>query len=174
MVRMFRICLLFILLVPVPALAEQAPLKCRQVAKSLLQYLMDASKNISNDLEAQNRWLSQALRKELQESVKRCKEEAARRPDERVDIPSNDDFLSAWDPPTSYRIVGSRRYGEIAVVDIEFYWGAQTNYPGDKRIVAYIFKFEDGAWRLDDLYVYRATYASPFSLSNTLRSMPLD
>lgn len=166
--------ILLFLAMPIHASAEQAPLKCRQAAQSLLQYLMDANTNLSDDPEAQHRWLSQQLRQELTQSVKRCKEEAARRPDERVDIPSNDDFLSSWDHPTSYKIVGSRRYGDSAVVDVELRWGLRTNYPGDKRVVAYIFRFEDGQWRLDDLYVYRAKHASPLSLSDSLRSMPLD
>ena len=52
-----------------------------------------------------------------------------------------------------------------------WYWllSAQ-DYPGDERTTSFIFVFEDGAWKLDDIYTFRGEFVHAESLNQYLRS----
>ena len=142
------------------------------VAREFIQYLFTPGTDIATASVAQTRWLTQALDAELDEAYRRCAEAAAAHPDERYDLPSNSDFYDSWDPPTTFRLLGSRIYGTQAFVDVEYGWGPETNYPGDRRTISYVMALTDGMWRVDDVLTIRGEFASPGSLSAALRDMP--
>jgi hypothetical protein len=90
----------------------------------------------------------------------------------------NQTFLGVWSSPETYSIIGSRHYDyrdaknpddNRAVIDVLYDWGysdsLDNQYPGQKILKSFIFVFEDGAWKLDDIYNFTDTYASPGSLS---------
>lgn len=149
-----------------------APVECLRTAQSLLGYLFNEKPDISQDITNQDRWLSKNLRDQLFKTKKNCAEEAKRRPNEKIEWPTNESFLMAWEKPSAYNIIGSRRYGSIVFVDVEFSWGASKNYAGNRRIQSYIFMFEHGHWKLDDVYNVREKYAEPANLVTELRALP--
>ncbi len=144
----------------------EAPAECLTVAREFIAYIFRKEPDIAKDKEAQNRWLSENLRKGLAHRQEEYREYVKRVPDTAEGPPDNDDFIGSWDQPTSYVIIGSRRYGERAIVDIVFTWGEETNYPGDTRLVSYVFIREGKAWKLDDIYTFRGEFtAGAHSLS---------
>jgi len=136
-----------------------APRECLDTFRQFFSYLQHREPDIVRDEQAQKRWLSQLLRKGLAERLKTFTS-----PAESPDYPSNNSFIGAWDPPTTYAIVSTRRYGKLAVIDVLYKWGPKTNYPGDERITSFVFLLEDGAWKLDDIYNIRGEFAPPGSL----------
>src|SRR6266498_278287 len=94
---------------------------------------------------------------------------AKENPDSPEGPPSNGDFIGSWDYPTSFRLVDSRLSGQRAVVDVQFAWGKNTNYPGDKRLTSYILVRESGSWKLEDIYSFEGKFVSAGSLLETFR-----
>src|ERR1041385_7328003 len=82
--------------------------------------------------------------------------------------PDNDLFVGAWDYPSTYSIVGSRRYPSRTFIDVTYHWGPETNYPGDERLVSYVLVFEDGKWKLDDIFASRGEYIDAKTLTASL------
>lgn len=144
----------------------EAPAECLTAAREFIAYLFREDRDIADDKEAQGRWLSQHLRNGLanrREVYRKHKEET---PETAEGPPDNGDFIGSWDYPTSYRVVGSRRYDRRALVDIVFKWGPGTNYAGDERLVSYVFVHEGGRWKLDDIYTFGGEFtAGAHSLS---------
>ena len=145
-------------------LTVAAPRECLSAFREFFSYLQKAGTNIIRDEAAQNRWLSQELRKALALKVATFTS-----PADNPDFPSNATFVGSWDSPTTYSIVASRRYGSRAVIDVLYKWGPKTNYPGDERTSSFIFVLEDGAWKLDDIYTFRGAFVQAESLSQYLR-----
>jgi hypothetical protein len=144
----------------------EAPAECLAVAREFIAYIFRKEPDIAKDKEAQNRWLSENLRKGLAHRQEEYLKHVKRVPDTAEGPPDNGDFIGSWDHPTSYAIVGSRRYGERGVVDIVFTWGEKTNYPGDTRLVSHVFIREGNTWKLDDIYTFRGEFtAGAHSLS---------
>lgn len=143
-----------------------------EVMRELIPYLFTPGTNIATASGAQTRWLTPELNAELEGAYRRCAEAAAAHPDEHYDLPSNSDFYDSWDPPTAFRFLGSRVYGTQAFVDVEYAWGPDTNYPGDRRTISYVLAFVDSAWKIDDVLTIRDEFASPGSLSAAYRDMP--
>ena len=141
-----------------------APRECLASFREFFSYLQQADTNIIRDEAAQNRWLSQQLRKALTQKVATFTS-----PADDPDFPSNATFVGSWDYPTSYSLVNSRRYGNRAVIDVLYKWGPNTNYPGEERISSFVLVFEDRAWKLDDIYTFRGTFAQAESRSQYLR-----
>ena len=141
-----------------------APRECLAAFRGFFQYLQKSEPGIVRDEQAQKRWLSQELRKALAQKLATFSS-----PKDDPDYPSNNTFIGSWDPPSSYAIVASRRYGKRAVIDVLYKWGPKTNYPGDERTTSFIFLLEDGAWRLDDIYTFRGEYVQAESLNQYLR-----
>jgi hypothetical protein len=155
------------------AMADRtAPIECLDTARLLLSYLLNGKTDIGNDNDSQSRWLSTELRRELKKKQRAVDVEVKRRPTEKILSPSNADFLLAWEPPSACTIIGSRRYGNIVFVDVEFRWGKGKNYEGNRRLQSYIFIYENGKWKLDDVYSAREAYAPPGNLSREFRSRP--
>lgn len=143
-----------------------------EVVREFIRYLFTPGTDIATAGVAQTRWLTQALDAELDGAYRRVAGAAASHPDERYDLPSNSDFYDSWEPPTMFRFLGSRSYGTQAFVDVEYGWGPETNYPGDRRTISYVMMLTDGIWRIDDVLTIRGEFASPGSLSAALRDMP--
>lgn len=141
-----------------------APAECLLAFKQLFRYLQKSTANIVRDETAQKRWLTQELRKALAQKVATFTS-----PADDPDFPSNATFIGTWDYPSSFSIVASRRYGQRAVIDVLYKWGPMTNYPGDERTTSFIFLYEDGAWKLDDIYTFRGKFVQAESLSQYLR-----
>jgi hypothetical protein len=141
-----------------------APKECLQSFREFFSYLQRSDPGIVRDEQAQKRWLTEELRKALMQKVSAFKD----RPDD-PDFPGNGTFIGSWDYPSTYSIVTSRRYGKRAILDVLYQWGPGTNYPGDERTSSFIFMFEEGSWKLDDVYTFRGKFVQAESLSQYLR-----
>jgi len=146
------------------AVVVSAPKECLVVFREFFRYLQKNDPSIVRDEQAQKRWLTQELRKALTAKVATFTS-----PQDDPDFPSNSTFLGSWDYPSTYSIVASRRYGPRAIVDVLYKWGSNTNYPGDERTASFILLFEDGAWKLDDVYTFRGKFAQAESLNQYFR-----
>ncbi len=145
------------------AATAAAPRECLVAFRGFFQYLQKSEPGIVRDEQAQKRWLTQELRKALAQKLATFSS-----PKDDPDYPGNNTFIGSWDQPTTYAIIASRRYGKRAVIDVLYKWGPKTNYPGDERITSFIFRSEDGAWKLDDIYTFRGEFAQAESLSQYL------
>ncbi|MEJ7623481.1 MAG: hypothetical protein WKF34_05775 [Pyrinomonadaceae bacterium] len=153
---------------------KQAPAECAAVFKEFFNYVKKVEPDIVADEQAQNRWLSQSLRKRLVNYAKR-----AGSPTENPAYPRNSFFVGVWNEPTTYSIVGSRHYdyhnsknpnANRAIIDVLYEWGnentIQNQYPGIKSLRSFIFVYEGGAWKLEDIYTFNDEFSSAESLSN--------
>lgn len=141
-----------------------APRECVAAFRAFFNYLQRSDTNIVRDEAAQKRWLTKLLRQEFAQKLATFTSAA-----DDPDYPSNATFIGAWDAPSTYAIATTRRYGQRAVIDVLYKWGSNTNYPGDQRTTSFVFTYEDGAWKLDDIYTFRGAYVSAESLSQYLR-----
>ena len=148
-----------------PLTVSVAPEECLATFRQFFTYVQQEKPSIITDVQAQHRWLSKDLRDALKQKLATFKDQ----PDD-PDYPSNGTFVGTWDKPTTFTIIGSRRYGNRAVLDVWYAWGKGTNYPGDTRLSYFIFRLEDGRWKLEDLYTFRGEFASAESLNAYLRS----
>jgi hypothetical protein len=141
-----------------------APRACLAVFHEFLNYLQKSDTNIVRDEAAQKRWLTRLLRMEFAQKLATFPN-----PADDPDYPSNATFIGAWDYPSTYAVAATRRYGPRAVIDVLYKWGPNTNYAGDQRTTSFVFLYEDGAWKLDDIYTFRGAYVSAESLSQYFR-----
>ena len=137
-----------------------APRECLAAFRELFSYLQKNEPSIVKDEAAQQRWLTQELRKALKQKVA-----TFTNPQDNPDFPGNSTFIGSWDYPSTYSIVASRRYGKRAIIDVLYKWGPKTNYPGDERTTSFIFLLEDGKWKLDDVYTFRGEFFIAESLN---------
>jgi len=150
----------------------EAPAECIAVFRAIFEYIRKPEPSLITDKQAQDRWLSKLFRISLAEGVKRAGD-----PKDNPDYPSNGSFMGVWNYPTGYSITGSRHYDyrnsdnpddNRAVIDVLYEWDKNgdpyNNYPGTKALKSFVFVFEEGAWRLDDVYTFSDEYASPGSL----------
>lgn len=149
-----------------------APEECLLTARALLEYLFNDETDIARDHAIQRRWLTVKLQNELEKKKVACTKALTRKPNAKIKLPSNGDFLLTPEPPAAYEVMGSRRYGNIVFIDVEFNWGDGQKYQGNRRIQCYIFLLENEKWKLDDVYHVRESFNSPMNLSGELRSLP--
>jgi len=151
---------------PSTTIPANAPSESLKVTRQFIEYIFGKKPDIGTDNSAQNRWLSQDLRKALAHRQDVVRKYLKSNPDTPEGPPDNSDFIGSWDHPTSYSIVGTRMYAGRAIIDIVFSWGKNTQYAGDTRLVSYVFVHEGDAWKLDDIYTFRGEFTSgPHSLS---------
>jgi hypothetical protein len=148
-----------------PLVVSSAPADCIATFRQFFTYVQQDKPSIITDERAQNRWLTKDLREALKQKVATFKDQK-----DDPDYPSNGTFVGTWDKPSTFTIIGSRRYGNRAVLDVWYAWGKDTNYPGDTRLSYFIFQLEDGSWKLDDVYTFGGKFASAESLNAYLRS----
>ncbi len=154
---------------------KQAPTECLAVFREFFAYVQKYEPSIVTDEKAQNRWLTKWMRTAFVEHIKRSGKSEA-----NPDYPTNTTFVLVWNRPTSYSIVGSRQYDfrnkdnpndNRAIIDVLYEWdtytdGINNQYPGEKQLYSFIFVFEDGAWKLDDIYTFDDEYTMAKSLRN--------
>ena len=145
-----------------PAVA--APKECLRQFREFFSYVQKQEPGIVKDEQAQKRWLTKELREALMKKVASFTSS-----EPSPDFPNNDWFVGSWDYPSTYSIMASRRYGNRAIIDVFYKWGPNTNYPGDERTTSFIFLLQDGAWKLDDIYIFRGEFAQTESLVQDLR-----
>jgi hypothetical protein len=152
---------------------NQAPTESLTVFREFFAYVQKSEPSIVTDEQAQNRWLTQRMRKSFVSHINRSGS-----PTENPAYPSNATFTCVWNQPTTYSIVGSRHYDHRngdnpndnrAIIDVLYEWdtysdGINNQYPGEKSLYSFIFVFEDGAWKLDDIYTFDDEYTSAESL----------
>ena len=148
-----------------PVAVTAAPEECLETFRQFFRYVQRTEPSIVKDETAQKRWLSNNLREALKKKLATFTDSA-----NDPDFPGNGTFVGTWDSPTTFTIVGSRRYDKRAVLDIWYTWGKGTNYPGDTRLSYFVFVLEDSRWKLDDVYTFRGEYASAESLNAYLTS----
>ena len=155
-----------------------APAECVAVYREFFAYVLKPEPNIVTDEQAQKRWLSNLMMKAFSEHIQRSAPAS-----ENPDYPSNSMFVGVWNYPTTYSIVGSRHYDyrnddnpddNRAVIDVLYEWdtktdGIENQYPGEKSLRSFIFVYEDGAWKLDDIYTFTDEYSRPGSLRSYLQ-----
>lgn len=151
---------------------KPAPAACVAVFRAFFRYVQKREPSILTDKQAQNRWLSRLMRTSLEKHIQESGD-----PKENPDYPSNQSFVGVWDAPTTFSIVGSRHYDyrnadnpedNRAVIDVLYEWSKNgnldNNYPGEKNMHSFIFVYEDGAWKLDDIYTFSDEFSRPGSL----------
>lgn len=151
---------------------KQAPVECLAVFRAFFAYVQKREPSILTDQKAQERWLSRLMRKALATHIQHSGD-----PKENPDYPSNQSFVGVWDAPTTFSVIGSRHYDfrnpdnpddNRTVIDVLYEWSKNgnldNNYPGEKSLRSFVFVYEDGAWKLDDIYTFSDEYASPGSL----------
>jgi hypothetical protein len=60
-------------------------------------------------------------------------------------------IFSAWDLPTTYTLGGVTVNGARAKVETTYFWGPETQYPVDSRLVTIWLTRENGRWYVEDL-----------------------
>jgi hypothetical protein len=137
--------------------AGAAPSQCLLAFSDFLAYLQKSETNIVKDERSQKLFLTSNMRKTLMDHAAKVTE--------GPDVPDNGDFIGSWDYPTTYSIVGSRRYGKRAIIDVLYKWGPNTNYEGDERLSSFVYLLEEGRWKLDDIYTFRGEFVTAESLN---------
>lgn len=156
-----------------------APSECIAVFGDLMKYIGKPEPNIANDAEAQGRFLTRSMRKALSDHVNQLGDS----PDHHEAV-SNQSFTRVWNQPSAYSMAGSRHYDNAgadnpndnrAIIDVLYEWdqwsdGLTNQYPGEKQLLSFIFVFEDGLWKLDDIYVFDDEYTTADSLKQGFRN----
>ena len=142
-----------------------APPAPESVVREIYAYLLQPRRDIGQDPQAQNSWLTGSLR-ELLRQADRAAKAALKCPDAGPDQrpPDNAIFLDAWDAPTSCNVTGTTKDAASTRVSVLCGWGPKTNYPGEQRRMTAVLQQEGGAWRIADI----ESHASKFSKENTL------
>jgi hypothetical protein len=148
-----------------PLIVAAAPEECLRTFREFFRYVQRTEPSIVKDESAQGRWLSKNLREALKQKVATFNDQ----PND-PDFPGNGTFIGTWDSPSTFTILGSRRYENRAVIDVWFTWGKGTNYPGDTRLTYFVLVLEEGRWKVDDVYTFRGEFASAESLNAYLTS----
>jgi hypothetical protein len=148
-----------------PVVVTAAPAECLATFRQFFGYVQQDEPSIVTDERAQQRWLTKHLRDALKQKLATFKDQ----PDD-PDFPGNGTFVGTWDKPSTFTILGSRRYHNRAVLEVWYEWGKGTNYPGDSRLSYFVFLLEEGNWKLDDVYTFRGEFVNAESLNGYLRS----
>lgn len=150
------------------AAVKPVPPACVKMLREFIHAVSAENPDIAADEEMQQRWLSADLQEGLNRRLDVCRQARQEGESSIADTPSNASFIGFWDPPAAYSIVGSRLYGNRAVVDVLYSWGKGSNYPGDKELVSYVLVNQKG-WKLDDLYIYGGDCVQASCLSAEFR-----
>lgn len=154
------------------AMATAAPAPTPEAtANDFFTYLLSAKHHIEKDVAAQKRWLTENVRRELMTADAAAAKAAKTHPNEEIDGPNNGTFIAAWDPPTSFKITGTKTKDAKASVDLLFTWGPKTQYPGETRKMTVLLALEDGAWRVSDIESHAAKFNQASTLLGDLRGL---
>ena len=142
-----------------------APSAPEAVVREVYAYLLEPRRDIGQDAQAQNRWLTASLR-ELLRAADGAAKAALKCPDAGPDHrpPDNGIFLDAWDAPTACDVNYTSKEAFHSRIGVLCKWGPGTNYPGEQRRMTVMLELERGAWRIADI----RSHPSKFSRENTL------
>lgn len=141
------------------------------VAKDFFTYLLAGKRDISTDTKSQERWLTKSLHQALTSATAAATKAVKARPDEKIDVPSNETFLAAWDKPTSFKLTETKTTPPTARVGLRYTWGPKTNYPGETRNMTVLLVEEGGAWRIDDIQSHKSKFSEEGTLRQDLREL---
>lgn len=152
---------------------------------AFFEYVKKDEPDIVRDAKAQEKWITKSLRKDMMDFNNAWDEYMAKNPDHKPEHPNNDSFLGVWNQPTTYSIVSARQYDYRnkenpnafrTVIDVFYEWGDEKDicnqYPGVRGLHSFMFVFEDGAWKLDDIYIYNDEFTTSRSLRQYFRQYP--
>jgi len=149
--------------------APEVPKECIETLRNFLDFVSKDQTNLFYDADAQNRFLTKGLRRNMKVRSDVSDRENRENPDELGTSAGNGVIVGFWEFPSRYSILGTRIYQEQAIVDVLYTWGKGKNYEGEKVPVSFIFRMEDKLWKLEDIYFFRGGYNDSFSLSQELR-----
>jgi len=166
---------------------KQAPPVVVSTLVSFFEYVKKSVPDIVSDLKSQTRWLSKSLRKDMMEAYARETAKMRKNPGDKPEYPDNASFTGVWNQPTYYSIISARQYDYRnttnpnslkAIIDVLYEWGQENSldnqYPGTRNLRSYIFIFEDGLWKLDDIYGFEDEFTSAESLRGYFTKSNLD
>jgi len=162
--------LLLSLLAFTMAVAAPAPTP-EATVNDFLTYLLSRKHDIARDTAAQSRWLTKDVRHALAAAETASSKAAKAHLDEQVNSPDNGTFLAAWNPPSSFKITGSKAKDTTATVELLFTWGPKTEYPGETRKMTVLLTQEEGAWRVSDIHSHAAKFNQASTLLGDLKDM---
>lgn len=145
------------------ALAAPAPMP-EATVNDFFTYLLSPKNHIVKDAASQKRWLTEKVRHSLMTADAAADKASKAHPNEQVDGPDNGTFLAAWDPPTSFKILGTKTKDTTASVDLLFTWGPKAQYAGETRKMTVLLTQEGGTWRISDIQ----SHAAKFNKASTL------
>lgn len=140
------------------------PPKSLENLRSFLAYIFSNSPNLFFNSDAQDKWLSNDLQASIKRNLLIYKYGSLIM--ESSYFPDNSTFIGAWDDPTHYKIVSSQINSERVEIDIQYIWGKGTNYEGTTRRLTFFFVFENGNWKIEDIYHHQGEFNSAFRLSD--------
>lgn len=157
---------------------RQIPAECLKVFREFFASINNGRElDIVKNEKAQKRWLTKRMQKDFAEHIK-----LSGKPEENPGYPSNATFQRVWNQPTTFSIVGSRHYDfrnsdnpndNRAIVDVLYEWdnedSVENQYPLERQLHSFIFVFEDGIWKLDDIYTFDDEYTTADSLRNSFK-----
>ena len=162
--------LLFSLIAIFAAPAAIAPTR-EATVNDFFTYLLSHKHDIVKDSVAQNRWLTKDVRHALAMAEGSASKAAKAHPDEQIDSPDNGTFLAAWNPPTTFKITGTKAKDATATVDLLFTWGPKTEYPGETRKMTVLLAQEDGGWKVSDIQSHAAKFNQASTLLGDLKGL---
>lgn len=163
---------------------KQKPASAEAIATfvAFFEYVKKYKPDIVNDKQAQAKWLSKSFRETMMEANSAWVEYLKKYPDNKPDGPSNSSFTGVWNQPTAYSIVSTRQYdyrdkeNPLALrtmIDVLYVWGNEdtidNQYPGVRNLHTFMFIREDGAWKLDDVYIFNDEFTGSESLRQYFR-----
>lgn len=152
---------------------------------AFFEYVKKYEPDIVGDVKAQEKWLTKSLRKNMMDLNNAWDVHMSKNPDHKPEHPNNSSFLGVWNQPTTYSIVSARQYDYRnkdnpnafrTVIDVFYEWGDEKDicnqYPGVRNLHSFMFVFEDGAWKLDDIYIFNDEFTTSDSLRQSFRAHP--
>jgi hypothetical protein len=160
-----------------PVKQKSASTKAIATFVTFFEYVKKDTPDIVTDTKAQERWLSKSLRREMMEANAAWVAYLKKYPNNKPDGPDNASFADFWNQPTTYSIVSTRQYDYRnatnpnafrTMIDVLFEWGNEddgsSEYPGVRNLHTFVFVFEDGRWKLDDIYIFDDEFTEAESL----------
>jgi len=166
-----------------PVRQKLASAGARKTFVDFFEYVKKYEPDIVKDAKAQEKWLTRSLRKDLMANKAMWDAYMAKFPENKPDYPHNATFLGVWNQPTTYSIVSAREYdyrdksnpnAYRTIVDVLYEWGHEDSmdnqYPGVRNLHSFIFIFEEGSWKLEDIYMYNDEFTGAESLKQYLET----
>ena len=166
-----------------PVVQKPASKEAIETFVAFFEYVKKNEPDIVKDKQAREKWLSKGFRQVMMESNLVWEEYLKKNPDNKPDGPSNSSFTGVWNQPTTYSIVSTRQYDYRdknnphalrTMIDALYVWGnedgLENQYPGVRNLHTFMFILENGAWKLDDVYIFNDEFTSSESLRQHFRT----